>query len=86
MCDTLANHRPLLARDGDQVGLDVGHDRFPERHIEVLAGPVGFACGSIPQLEVLDAQFFTKLSSGSVQRHDRLGLDGSHAPVRAERQ
>src|SRR5207245_5552471 len=48
--------------------------------------PVGFAHGSITQLEMLDTQSFTKLSGDSVQRRDCLGLDRSRTSVGAERQ
>ena len=84
--DSLANHRPLLARDGSEVVVDVWQDRLAERYIKVLSRPVGFAYGAIAQLEVVHAHPFTELSGKPMQRRDRFDLRACHSPIGAEGQ
>ena len=38
--DPLADHRALLARHGEEVGLGVGIELLAERHVQVLLRPV----------------------------------------------
>ena len=78
--DALAHHRALLARDGEQVRLDVGQDLLAEGDVQVLARPVGLARDAVAQLEVVDAELVRERARGRVQRGRRAGSVAATPP------
>jgi hypothetical protein len=84
--DPLAHHRALLARDGQQIGFDLGRQFLAKGHVQRLLRPFGFAPAAVAQFEMRDAQAARDLERRRMQRRDRTGIVGGHPGVRGERQ
>jgi len=86
VADALAHHRPLLARDGREVVLDLRQDRLAEGDVQILARPVGMAHLAMAQLEMLHAQPARGRIGRLLQSGRGLLVVRGHSPIHAERE
>jgi hypothetical protein len=84
--DSLADHRPLLARDGLQVGLDFGRNALAKTDVEILRRPRRVALTKISHLQMVDAKAPGGRLRLQFQRLGRCRVAGRDATVDGKRQ
>ena len=84
--DAFADHRTLLARDRQQVGLVVGQDGLAQADIEILQRPILVPSTDVAQFQVACTKTPCDLLGLSLQRIGRSRIAGRHTAVIRERQ
>ena len=85
--DALAHHRPLFARDGQQVLFDLGVERLAEGGIEIGAGPLGMSRRiAIAVFQMPHPQVHSQRLRGLIQHLSGFRRVGDDAAIDAERQ
>ena len=82
--DAFANHRALLARYGQEIGVGVSGDVTTKRDVDVLARPVRAFGNSIAKFEMLDVEGLRQLCRSLDQRPLADGVVGCGTAVNAE--
>ena len=84
--DPLADHGPLLARDGQHVVFNRWQDGLAEGYIEILGRPLRMAGRHVAELQMVHAKFARQVLRRIFQRCHGLGIDCRHAAIDGEGQ